>query len=423
MFAWFTMSREVEVKNIQMTATVPEDLQISLGKLALAADPSTAETSETGVALVKSTGTLYAATAGAADNLGAVAPENSWDWSNSADISAYYNFGKLMPASSNNGETVFFTPDATGVGRTVSGVAKYFAANSALAPETDTGSTKYNATLHAATKKNNATIDDGWADGTGTKKYTVASEWDKTNDDGYYVDIPIWIRSSGSKDINIKVDGYVLPGTGALDTTDGTAETKLELYRSVRVAILNGDTAGIDTDLTDTTAAAAVTQGAKVQTNNILPLIDAWDKARSLGYNSTTPTASLYKSIVTKDNPYAVTGASILDSGIYIERKDDVSSGLWGVSELSAYSPEEITADESGHIATGDKKPTYSEYTAYANTSPVATILKPTAAQGEYGTAKKLIIRVWLDGEDTECWNDNAGQDWKISLKFSKIES
>ena len=41
-YAWFTMSREVEVTGIKMTASVPEDLQISLGKLALAADPTKA---------------------------------------------------------------------------------------------------------------------------------------------------------------------------------------------------------------------------------------------------------------------------------------------------------------------------------------------------------------------------------------------
>ena len=32
-YAWFTMSREVEVQNIQMVATTPEDIQISLGKI------------------------------------------------------------------------------------------------------------------------------------------------------------------------------------------------------------------------------------------------------------------------------------------------------------------------------------------------------------------------------------------------------
>ena len=30
-YAWFTMSREVEVTGIQLAATVPEDIQISLG--------------------------------------------------------------------------------------------------------------------------------------------------------------------------------------------------------------------------------------------------------------------------------------------------------------------------------------------------------------------------------------------------------
>ena len=32
-YAWFTMSREVEVQNIQMTATTPEDVQLSIGNL------------------------------------------------------------------------------------------------------------------------------------------------------------------------------------------------------------------------------------------------------------------------------------------------------------------------------------------------------------------------------------------------------
>ena len=38
----------------------------------------------------------------------------------------------------------------------------------------------------------------------------------------------------------------------------------------------------------------------------------------------------------------------------------------------------------------------------------------------EYGTMSKLYIRVWLEGEDGDCWNENAGQDWSISLKFMK---
>jgi len=40
-----------------------------------------------------------------------------------------------------------------------------------------------------------------------------------------------------------------------------------------------------------------------------------------------------------------------------------------------------------------------------------------------YGAARKYYVRVWLEGEDPECWNANAGQDFNISLKFTKIES
>ena len=166
MFAWFTMSREVYVENIQMTATVPEDLQISLGNLAKN-DHSAIAVESDGISLANSTGVLL----GDADDGLATAPVNSWDWSNSADISAYYEFGKLMPASSRDGAVVYYTADATGTGRTVNDVAKYFAANNAsgafktggtAAPGNNEDSAK--ATLHAYTARNAAgAVTDDWA--------------------------------------------------------------------------------------------------------------------------------------------------------------------------------------------------------------------------------------------------------------------
>ena len=77
--------------------------------------------------------------------------------------------------------------------------------------------------------------------------------------------------------------------------------------------------------------------------------------------------------------------------------------------------------DSKGYTYAG----TYTNYTcitpssAASAWSKVATVAGSTTT-GQYGVAKKLIIRVWLDGEDFECWNDNAGQDWNIALKFSK---
>lgn len=446
-YAWFTMSREVEVTGLNMTATVPEDLQISLGTIGkIDNNTIVAETSETGMALVKSTGYLVKDTnASNADNGTVLAPTHSWDWSNSADISAYYRFGKLMPASSTTGEKIYFTADASGVGRTVKNVAKYYAANTEASgsnltalPDGNTGAAAtvnktYAATLHALTDKTISdgvvAPNDGWVNGN-TPTYAPATDWNKTFDDGYYIDVPVWIRSSGSTDTNISVAGYVIPGS---TDSSGKTETELELYRSVRVAILNGDTAG--TAKTGGGYNEVTTGSATVGDNkNIIPLVDAWDKKNSAIVESSNPVK--YTSIATASTPFTVSSTegssqiSILDSGIYDERwglTGDEAGKLWGVASLTAYTSTEVGNDPSGYIATTDNKGTYGNYTAYDG-SAIATI-KCAANSGDswtdtnYGVPKKLIIRVWLDGEDTECWNDNAGQDWAISLKFSKIET
>jgi len=127
------MSREVEVKNIQMTATVPEDIQISLGKIYK--DASTATDSES-FALNKSTGWLKLSSGEAEAPRGVTVTEgvasavdnDELDWSNTADISAYYSFGKLIPAFSTNGANIYYTPDADGVGKTVKSTASYYQA-------------------------------------------------------------------------------------------------------------------------------------------------------------------------------------------------------------------------------------------------------------------------------------------------------
>lgn len=411
-YAWFTMSREVSIENIQMTATVPEDIQISLGNLAKN-DHSAVAVESDKISLANSTGVLL----GSADDGGATAPVNSWDWSSSADISAYYKFGKLMPASSRDGAVIYYTADATGTGRTVNDVAKYFAANNAsgafktggtAAPGSDEDSAK--TTLHAYTAKDtNGVVTDTWAG------YKKATGWDATNDDGYYVDIPVWLHSSATEDINVSVAGYVLPGS--TDTTTGKTQTDLELYRSVRVAILNGDTQGIKPNKTD--AATDVAENSVCVTNNVLPLADAWDLAKdgSDTVDAAARATHAYKAINGISNPF--TGSSIVDSGIYLERTGE-SSALYAVNKLEAYSAADITADLTGHIKDGDNKGLYTSYETYNGTAPIATI-KANDTTDAYGDAKKLIIRVWLDGEDEECWNDNAGQDWAISLRFTKV--
>lgn len=436
-YAWFTMSREVEVNNIKMTATVPEDFQISLGKLAVTGTPTSevTEAQSATYSLGSSTGVLYAASGSVAGDGLATAPANTWDWSNSADISAYYDFGRLIPASSYDGTEIYFTPDASGVGKTVKGTANYIKATNKLATVADANTTanatnaNYKATLHALTNtRDAATGADNWAT-VGTGAYKQADKYNVTNDDGYYVDIPVWIRTSSNAAVNLSVDGYVLPGSLNTGENASNKETDLELYRAVRVAILDGETV----DANATTGAVACTAGdpAVATAKNIIPLKDAWD-------TTATVSEGTYSAITAKANVWAATNVSILDSinlnqtvgsqtraaalsltGDFSKTNAD-GGALAGVSALGT---QQTASDGVTTYIPG----TYTVYNALVPTSgttpdAVATIAGSTTG-GQYGAAKKLIIRVWLDGEDAECWNDNAGQDWAISLKFSKIES
>jgi len=454
-YAWFTMSREVEVTGIKMTATVPEDFQISLGKLAVTGTPATAvtESNFTTYSLANSTGVLYAESGSVAGDSNATTPSNNaWDWSNSADISAYYDFGRLIPASSTSGQQIYYTPDAAGVGKTVKGNASYYMAadllnakktgdNTQEAPNTDyTLSSR--ATLHAYTSAADKT-DPASGDKTSWKTkasggYTQAADWKKTNDDGYYVDIPVWIRTSSNAPVGLSVDGYVLPGS-LNATAANNKQTDLELYRAVRVAILNGatTTASDAGEVATSIGTACVTGTGK---GNIIPLKDAWNT--ELNGTGTTGTAvsdattEVYTKIWTKANPFAAANTSILDSDNMDTAVGETTRGAglisgWAATDLGGVSEASKTAtDPDGDTISDTYAGTYAKYTALVPTfntaggtpDTVATIEGSTAS-GNYGTPKKLIIRVWLDGEDGECWNDNAGQDWAISLKFSKIES
>ena len=322
------MSREVEVKNIQMTATVPEDLQISLGAV-------------TGGTLQASTGTLTRSTTTTEPHNTGASTDNP-DWNNTADISSYYIFGNLIPASSTTGESLFFTPDATGDGSTVKDGAAYY----------DALASGGMATLHAKTsgektKANN----DKWEGYTKQAGYAVAN----TNDDGYYIDIPVWFRTSATgSDVKLTVQAFAKRdadsgATAADPVSDG------DLYKAVRVAIIQ--TTGTGESASTSTNMIAVADGA---------------------FNGDT---------------------------VY----DWANKGSADAKAVSS--------------ASGDyDTPTvYNSGATTAGTTAVVTVTKAT--DKNYGPSVPATIRVWLEGEDQECINPNAAQDWDISLKFSKIES
>lgn len=361
-YAWFTMSREVEVKNIQMTATVPEDIQISLGEIT-GGDDST-------INLAKSTGTLALDTNNAVKD-----PSDIYDWSNTVDISAYYQFGKLIPASSTDGVNVYYTPDADGVGKTVKANAAYYDAVLAGTINKTNDATGGNATAHTftASEKTGTATTGSWTDWVATTNengYKKGTAWNGTNDDGYYIDVPVWLRTSstaksdGAEGQNIYVTGFVKKGTSTASGADEDADDTL--YQAVRVAILkdNYSADGGCLNLAD---------GAKVTANG----------------------AATYYSNVAQQTTAAT--QHILDSDIYNGRVTPAGTGI------------------NAHASAADA---CTAITQNDGTTAVASLTPGTGT--EYGTATKLIIRVWLEGEDGDCWNENAGQDWDISLKFMK---
>lgn len=372
-YAWFTMSREVEVKNIQMTATVPEDIQISLGQIGKTTNAAELSAKTADGSLAMNTGFLMNASGVVTAPREDGTANNDIDWANSVDVSAYYGFGKLIPASSINGEDIIFTPDANGVGKTVKSTAKFYqAADAATAGSEATilagtngtvGSGTLNATAHPYASGTDRTTT--W---TGTT-YKAASAWNNTQDDGYYIDIPVWLRTS-SASVDVGVQAYVVDVAAAdannpLAVGDTATANNEKLYKAVRVAILNDD---------------------GTAKSNLIPVADGDSAAAANDKYSGTPVLDWYtRSAATNPNTNANTAQALASTG----------------------------ENNAG---------TYGDPVTYAGaTTSVAAL---TGGSGTaYGTSVKRIIRVWIEGEDPDCWNETAGQDWSINLKFVKIEA
>ena len=362
------MSREVTVNNIQMTATVPEDIQISLGEI----DGHTEALS-----LAKNAGYLKGTTASI--------PTKDFDWSNSADISHYYKFGNLIPASSNDGANIFFTNGASGVGRTLNaGAAFYQAAAGLIAYGTGTTSAVSSNDDASAKAYIITGADDKWKTGADSgDNYSKATAWNVTGDDGYYVDIPVWLRTTSLNTQDIYVTGYVLDKTAE---TGDDADTD-DLYKAVRVAILG----------TETVTANGTTEGTGT---GCLVLKDANVTYANLN------TATFYA-----NKPNMTSEFGILDSDNY--------SGIGTSNKSGTNSVGRMTSPDGEIYGISATTPTYTKITYNDGGDKVCTLPAATASTTP-GTPVKLVIRVWLEGDDGNCWNENAGQDWNIALKFTK---
>lgn len=197
-----------------------------------------------------------------------------------------------------------------------------------------------------------------------------------------YVDIPIWLRTTSLNDQTIYVTGYV---------TDKTAETNDnadadDLYKAVRVAVLGGET--------DATAGITTGSGTGLV---VLKDCGAFADLSTATYYANKPNMTSEFGILDSDN-YSGTGTSNKSGTDAVGRMSSPDGAIYGISAVA---------------------PTHTEITYNDGSSAVVTIPGATDSSAP-GTAKKLIIRVWLEGEDGNCWNENANQDWNISLKFMK---
>lgn len=179
-YAWFTMSREVEVTGIKLTATTPQTIEISLGQA------TTSNTLTHGVE--------------------ATAPNSDDMWTHTAATgSVYQDFGKLIPVSSVDGFNMFYTEKATENGKKVSDVPNPF------------------------TKAETAV---GWEfkeDGKSAETGAVVNAAENDGS-GYYLDIPVWFRTTSTDAVTLGLEVEI--------KNSSDDDTKSVLYKAARVAIL-----------------------------------------------------------------------------------------------------------------------------------------------------------------------------------------
>ncbi len=370
MYAWFTMSREVEVSGINLTATVPEGLQISPGHI----------TSSFLEGNYKNSSGTQVSTAG--NSLYQIkSPESvqaSKDWSNSIVFSDYYEFGRLTPSTSVKGVDMWYTKDATGTGKTLKGQVLE------TGSDTTNGSGTISASFTNADGDNNYTAAALIKSTGGTNTLTSGTDA-YYNGGAYYVDIPVWFRSSADEKVNLAVQvtasksadsraGYTPNDVGS--RASGATYAEDDLVNAVRVSVLkiNGNFSA--TTLTDV--------------------------------NGVTNTDAAQKVF------FGTSGASYYAQ----EANQRPVSGQYTVNATTAGAANNWAVVQSGTQATQTE---IDDGNAATGKTPVVTV--PAGSKNNYGTPVGYVIRVWIDGEDQDCWNATAGQDFTVGLKFVQINS
>jgi hypothetical protein len=372
-----------------MTATVPENLEISLGDntgiVASAASGNIGLNTATGVTIanmgmVPFDGVMPpdGATNGSTD---AATIKNTTDWSNSVDFSKHYVAGKLKPVSSTDGNYLFKTTDANEKGKAV---------------ERTAGFTQVTRSDEAGLYRIGSVADDEF-----TYNSADTSYLDSANlAEGYYIDFPVWFRTSAKSSASVNhTTGYItdtnMLNLGVVATIkQRTASVADEdLYHAVRVAILpSGNDVSADGTMVVTGSTGTIINSSEGAVDSVV----AW-------YNR-------YGSDKTGNGKTATTAVDLKD----VTRQAVMAPGnlIWNPTTALATNANAIY---------GWADLVNQAYTADTGESVVKVPL--AAADADWGYSERYVIRVWLEGEDVNCWNETAGQDFDITLKFVQLES
>lgn len=210
-YAWFTMNKNAKVTGLNMTATAGGSIEISLGELE---------------GSLPKDGAISAPTM------------NNISWKNVIDVSDYYSqINKIKPASSIDGNNLFFVDDAN-----------VFAGGTAVNDKTKITQTTTDNEVNLKVRESN--------DATGLETLENASSADYR-----YIDIPVWIRTTKQDDQKVKCDVIIT------DPDDESPVKGSELTKAVRVAVIP---LGTDTDATDTVAAPTITKAASYTDNGTI---------------------------------------------------------------------------------------------------------------------------------------------------------
>ena len=318
-YAWFTMNKNAKVTGLNMTATAGGSIEISLGEV------------ENNGLPVDNSGSVKTPTMG------------NKSWRNVIAVSDYYEtIEKLKPASSTDANNLFYVADED-----------VYAGGTEVNEDTTVKQTAVGdaAELKLQTKTSDKTLTNA------------------TTGDCYYVDVPVWIRTTKQTDQTVKCD-VTITSAEMKDSAKGE-----ELHKAVRVAVI---------PKSDTSTSVT-------------------------GKAESAPDMAIAPSYTGNGN------INVFSTDEETYRKDTAQKAISKITSEGVTFSNTLGTVDYARTAAKDKAPT--EDDDYSATTDIFTL---SAAKGDENySVQAFVVRVWLEGESTSCKDANASQDWNIQLNFT----